>query len=395
MKDYLSSAVFRFVHGNHLVYNTCWEDPRIDRQALDVEGQSMLVITSAGCNVLDYLLAGAEHVYAVDMNPRQNALLELKLAGIKELSYDTFFDMFGRGVLPQHERTYESLLRGHLSPYARRYWDKHISYFAGRGWRSSFYFRGSSGFFARFINTYIDKGARIRHRIHSLLESSTPEEQHWHYDGLVKEFWTPMLRWVMNQDATMALLGVPRAQRHQVENNYIGGLVKYIEDCIEAVFRNLPLNDNYFWRVYLTGSYTHECCPEYLTEDGFSRLKGGLCESVSVHTDSVDNFLRNTEAEIGRFVLLDHMDWLASNRHDVLEREWQGIVDRAALNSRIIFRSGGLKVDYVDPLPVKVRGSDARVGELLRYNTKLADDLHEHDRVHTYGSFYVAYLAAA
>jgi S-adenosylmethionine-diacylglycerol 3-amino-3-carboxypropyl transferase len=30
----LNSLFFRWVHGNHLVYNTCWEDPRLDRQAL-------------------------------------------------------------------------------------------------------------------------------------------------------------------------------------------------------------------------------------------------------------------------------------------------------------------------------------------------------------------------
>ncbi|MCB0346679.1 MAG: BtaA family protein [Bdellovibrionales bacterium] len=395
MREYLSSAVFRFVHGNHLVYNTCWEDPRIDREALDLDGESMLVITSAGCNVLDYLLAGAGHVYAVDMNPRQNALLELKLAGIKELSFETFFDMFGRGVLPNFDSTYRRSLRGHLSPYAQDYWDKHINYFAGKGWRSSFYFRGSSGFFARFINTYIDRGARIRSAINGLLNSQTPQEQHQRYDELVKEFWTPTLRWFMNRDATMALLGVPRAQRYQVENDYMGGLVKYIEDCIEAVFRHLPLSDNYFWRVYLTGGYTRDCCPEYLTEDGFDRLKDGLCEHVSVHTDSVDHFLEQNDVEIGRFVLLDHMDWLASNRHDVLEREWQGIVNRAAPRSRVLFRSGGLKVDYVDPLPVQVRGSRASVGELLDYKTELAAELHQRDRVHTYGSFYVADLMAA
>ena len=46
---------------------------------------NVLVITSAGCNALDYALAGPRHVYAVDLNPRQNALLELKKAAIRAL----------------------------------------------------------------------------------------------------------------------------------------------------------------------------------------------------------------------------------------------------------------------------------------------------------------------
>ena len=34
--DWISGRVFTFVHGNNLVYNTCWEDPRLDRVALDI-----------------------------------------------------------------------------------------------------------------------------------------------------------------------------------------------------------------------------------------------------------------------------------------------------------------------------------------------------------------------
>ncbi|MFG0296509.1 MAG: DUF3419 family protein, partial [Maioricimonas sp. JB045] len=90
----LSRTYFNLIHKNNLVYNTCWEDPRLDHVALELgPDDNVLVITSAGCNALDYALAGPNRVYAVDMNPRQNALLELKLAGIRNLDYDTFFEL--------------------------------------------------------------------------------------------------------------------------------------------------------------------------------------------------------------------------------------------------------------------------------------------------------------
>jgi len=64
------------------MFNDAREDPRIDRIALQLcPSDRLMVITSAGCNVLDYLLAGVEHIDAVDINPFQNALLELKIAG--------------------------------------------------------------------------------------------------------------------------------------------------------------------------------------------------------------------------------------------------------------------------------------------------------------------------
>ena len=99
--DWVSGRVFKFVHGNNLVYNTCWEDPRLDRVALELgPSETVLVITSAGCNALDYALCGPQHVYAVDMNPRQNALLDLKIAGIKTLPFEDFFRLFGYGFHP-------------------------------------------------------------------------------------------------------------------------------------------------------------------------------------------------------------------------------------------------------------------------------------------------------
>ena len=76
--------MFNAIYSRTLVYNACWEDPAVDRQVLGVTGDdNLLVITSAGCNVLDYALLGPKRIYAVDANPRQTALLELKLAGIR------------------------------------------------------------------------------------------------------------------------------------------------------------------------------------------------------------------------------------------------------------------------------------------------------------------------
>ena len=93
-------ALFSQVHGGNLIYNTCWEDPRLDREMLRLGPDSRVVmITSAGCNALDYLLDGPAEIHAVDMNPRQNALLELKASAIRNLDYERFYKMFGEGRL--------------------------------------------------------------------------------------------------------------------------------------------------------------------------------------------------------------------------------------------------------------------------------------------------------
>ena len=106
MRDNISSTlinrfrdkVFSFIHQNNLIYNTSWEDPRIDRQLLQMDAQSrIMMITSAGCNVLDYALDNPKQICTLDANPRQNALLRLKIEGLKKLDYSDFFDLFGYG----------------------------------------------------------------------------------------------------------------------------------------------------------------------------------------------------------------------------------------------------------------------------------------------------------
>jgi S-adenosylmethionine-diacylglycerol 3-amino-3-carboxypropyl transferase len=43
---------------------------------------------------------------------------------------------------------------------------------------------------------------------------------------------------------------------------------------------------------------------------------------------------------------------------------------------------------------VRHGGQQRELGELLGYNRELAERLHVEDRVHTYGSFYIAQVAA-
>ena len=115
---------------------------------------------------------------------------------------------------------------------------------------------------------------------------------------------------------------------------------------------------------------------------------------MSTHTDSVQGFLEKHDGKISRFILLDHMDWLSDHFFPLLESEWQAIVDSAAPDARLIWRSGGLKTDFIDQVQVTRDGSLKPVSEMLSYSTDLSDKLHTQDRVHTYGSFYIADLAS-
>jgi S-adenosylmethionine-diacylglycerol 3-amino-3-carboxypropyl transferase len=392
-REKFNTRIFKAVHRRNLIYNTCWEDPALDRVALGLgPAHRVLVITSAGCNALDYLLAGAGEVNAIDVNPIQNALLELKRAAILRLDHASFFELFGQGKALQAREMYRDALRSDLSPVAQAYWDKHIGFFLGRGWRKSFYYRGTSGLLAKLVLTNAHVLHRLREPIQALLDADTVAEQRRIYEGKIKRrIWTPWLRWFLSRSFTLTLLGVPWPQRDQITRQYPGGVTQFIRDSLETVVCQLPFRDNYFWRVYFQGFYTQACCPEYLKRDNFTALRAAM-PRLHIHTGTVTDYLRTASPGLTRFVLLDHMDWMSCTNPGALTEEWEAILATAAPGARAIFRSAGLRVDFLDHLRVTFQGRHRELGSLLRYHTDLAAELHARDRVHTYGSFHIADL---
>ena len=246
------------------------------------------------------------------------------------------------------------------------------------------------------MNFYLDRVIGVRPHVEALLEAPTVERQREIYEGRVRDrLWSRPMRYALDRNATLSMVGVPKAQRRQVESQYAGGVAAFVQDCVDTVFGRLPIPDNYFWQVYLRGRYTPACCPEYLKPGNFARLKDGLADRVSVHTGSVQAFLAAHDVAVSRYVLLDHMDWLSDLHFPALVAEWQWILARATAGARAIWRSGGLRTDYLDRVTVRDRGRARPLNDFLSYHRDLAAELHARDRVHTYGSFAIADLAGA
>ncbi len=120
---------------NEYIYAFTWEDPRIDHRLLKIRDDDVvLCVTSAGDNVLDYLCnANPRRVHAVDLNPNQNHLLELKIAAFQSLPYAQVWQMFGEGRFPAFREALITKLSPHMSSQACQYWFNHGSTFSSRG----------------------------------------------------------------------------------------------------------------------------------------------------------------------------------------------------------------------------------------------------------------------
>ena len=386
----LRDCLFTVFQRHHLIYNACWEDAALDRAAFELGANDrVLVLTSGGCNALDYLLAGAGAVEAVDSNPCQSALLEFKTAAIRGLTHAEFWELFGAGRSPRAPAMYHDVIRRRLFFRARQYWDRHLHYFSGRGRRNSFYYHGGWGLMMWLIVGYWKRWRGLRRPLEDLFAARSLEEQRdIYYRHLRDRLWTPGFSRFSSHRLPLALMGIPERQRESMLR-YPGGLFRRGQTIVEELLTTIPFATNHFMRVYILGSYTPDCCPEYLTPTGFARLKGGLLDRLTIHTALVTDYLRRAAPGISRFALLDHMDWLGPRE---LAEEWEAILSRARPGSRVLCRSALPDVDYLYPVTVCYRGRPTALGDLLRFDRERALALHARDRVHMYGSFHIAHL---
>jgi S-adenosylmethionine-diacylglycerol 3-amino-3-carboxypropyl transferase len=372
--------VFRHVHHSNLIYNTAWEDPRLDRELMQLTADSRVVmITSAGCNALDYLLDNPAEIHAVDMNYRQNALLELKQALIRQGNFEELFEMFGFGSHDEYAFVYDRV-RSTLSEPAQKFWDKRINFFNPTSLKKSFYFHGTSGIAAYVMGNALFKlRPNVRNFATCLLDARSLEEQCGAYELFEREVWGPFSNWLLRQPTLMTLLGVPRPQIQLIQDSYPGGLTDYVKDKLRHVFTELPIADNYFWRVYMTGSYTLGCCPNYLKEGNLAALQSRV-DRLKSYTTTLSGFLREYPGRYTHFVLLDHQDWLAAHDTEALHDEWELILANSAPGANILMRSAGLNLDFV-PEAIHTR---------VRFFPERTEALHQLDRVGTYGSLHLA-----
>jgi len=378
-KKFVHDCVFRQIHGNKLIYNTCWEDATLDRQMMQLNQESRVVmITSAGCNALNYLLDGPKEIHCVDINFRQNALLQLKMAAIRELDYEDYFQLFGQGKHDRYAAVFDVLKR-QMPEYARHYWARHMEYFSDKGLRKSFFYHGAAGNVALMIRHYLNSRKELRDRVYDLLDCNSLEEQWQLYSHIEPDFWNFFTSQLIANPVVLSMLGVPRAQAQLIKESYPGGIAAYIKDKLRHVFTRLPIKDNYFWRVYIRGEYTRLCCPEYLKEANQPILRERLSR-IYAYNQSVADFLRNNPGDYTHFVLLDHQDWLAANDPAALEEEWMYIVYNSAERAKVLMRSASAAIDFI---PASVRSS-------LLEKPELSADMHRRDRVGTYGDLMFA-----
>ncbi|NIV10624.1 MAG: DUF3419 family protein, partial [Aliifodinibius sp.] len=215
--------------------------------------------------------------------------------------------------------------------------------------------------------------------VNNLLAADSLEEQAYYFHDIEPQLWNPFSEWLIRRHATMTMLGVPASQRKMIEQQYEDGLLEFIRKSLHQVFTELPIKDNYFWRVYLTGHYTPNCCPNYLRKDYFQILRKRI-HRIKTQTSSLLETLQKSNETYSHYVLLDHQDWMTFTQPDQLAKQWRQILNHAQSDARILFRSAMPEPDFLPDF----------VFDNIRFHPELTESLHKKDRVGTYESTHLA-----
>jgi S-adenosylmethionine-diacylglycerol 3-amino-3-carboxypropyl transferase len=113
---------FENVDLNLIRYSLVWEAAETLYTGLNIcEDDNLLMITSAGCNVLNVLLKNPKSITAIDLNPEQNRLLLFKMHVIEHHDYDTFSSIMGFSGSEKVEEAWKKIDQT-LDPGLREHW---------------------------------------------------------------------------------------------------------------------------------------------------------------------------------------------------------------------------------------------------------------------------------
>src|SRR6187402_489677 len=114
---------FYNVELDRIRYSLVWEDFNTLSNGLQFGAHdNLLVITSAGCNVLNSVLSPLRHVTAIDINPVQNNLLRFKMHVIEHHDYNTYKAIMGLKGSDQAQHAWLNIKQS-LPDSSRLFWD--------------------------------------------------------------------------------------------------------------------------------------------------------------------------------------------------------------------------------------------------------------------------------
>lgn len=282
-----------------------WEDPDCDRAALRIApGERALAVTSGGDNVLDLLRDDPAAIVAIDLNPAQAWLFELKREAMRRLERSAFLELLGIGGTTGALVHYRAI-RSALGPAAREFFDARPHWFVagllGQG--------GFERYFAllrRIIALAVGRRAMEGLFTGDFDQQAAFYQQRW--DG-----W----RWrlLMRLGCSKALLG-NRLDPSWFADAAEGDFGTHFTALAKHVLVELPARDNWFLAQILLGRYVNAAVPAYLRPENYELIRDRLDRVELVIADIVDGLRMQPAGSIDVFALSNVFEYSPATLFD-------------------------------------------------------------------------------
>jgi S-adenosylmethionine-diacylglycerol 3-amino-3-carboxypropyl transferase len=348
-----------------ILFSACQEDSRSELAAFgSLEGKRVFAVTAGGGRVLNLLIDKPRSITAVDLNPAQNALLELKIAAVRGLDHGAYLRFLGIRPADDRVATYERHLRDQLSFGARRFFDG-IPKAIGAG----ILFQGK-------MEKYLRVGAKVLKLGHpfglkNLLDARNLDEQRAAMARWETPFWKGVAHLVGNKHIIARLSGDPGFYRNLPPKP---PLHEVLYDRVHRHLKHNLLRENSFLQLVLHGRYVYEdVLPIYLNANTFETIKAALAETaIDIQTTTVTDALAASSTGFDAFSISDICSYLDPEPN---HRLFELVLSAAKPGARLCSRSN----IFHRPLAPE---HAARVNREPELEARLS--LHDHATVHEF-----------
>ena len=351
-----------------ILYAQCWEDPRIDREAFHITSDDVVFsITSGGCNALAFLLDNPQKVIALDMNPQQNILLDLKISAFKALSYEELLEFMGVRESRDRFQLYERV-RDFLQPGSTRYWDRQRKKI-----QRGVIHCGRYESYMRLLKRIVITPLISRRILKKFFDTEDPSER----TVLFQKKWENFRWWFLTRvmlSRRLNTLLFDKAFFAYLDEKFSFG--NHFAEKAKRAITQLPMKENHFLSYILLGRfYSEEYLPQYLKRENYDVIRSRL-DRVEIVTDSCENYFSSLpDSSISKFNFTNIFEWMSDDNYEGLLKETVRVAkDRAVLTYRnlIVFRE-----------------HPSILNNNIRSLKKVAKSLHEQDLSFIYNNYVV------
>lgn len=293
---------FHNIELNRIRYSIVWEDYNSLYAGLNIdEKDELLVITSAGCSVLNACLKFPERIIAVDINPHQNKLLEFKLQLYKYSNYETLASILGINKSTSALEALESV----KDFYCKEEYASWKQYFIDHPDGLL-----TSGQLEKYIHQFyktLDKNEQAM--LKELFNAESIEHQKNIFEKLVKETEFEQKFKIHFDDAQLSKGRDPKLFKYAEEN---GGQAFYQRLC--KYIANSLLKDNFYMHFFFFGLENMEehILPPCYRKENFHIIKNNT-NLIEIHTMDVLDFIETHDtSEINKASLSNIFEYTST-----------------------------------------------------------------------------------